>query len=443
MFRRGSAGRYVFGVGAAVALVCAALAGLDARGRLPAPPEEKKPPPDPLKGLDDPNDPFRRNPAGPVSDKVPDDVEAAVTRGLRWLALHQHKDGHWSLTDFPKCARTEPLPDGKAAPCNCGGAAKKENEVAATALAVLPFLGAGCGPKPTKEKNSPDYSETVKAGLEWLVAKQDKGGSFDADLLVHGQATLALCQAYGLTADPKFKEPSQRALDYLVKAQDPKGGGWGHTKDKPAEVVVTGWVMMALKSGQMAGLDVRREALNQCDRFIDSCETEREVTVEGRKVKQKGGYGNAAGMDEAPLWTAEGLLCKQYLGANPRNPGLLAGAERLKENPPGKAGDLAFEFFAAQVMHHMGGDNWKFWSEGPEGKNGLRDVLSKRQDGGDKAKRDHQKGSWGPDDLGKDNDGGRLTATALSLLTLEVYYQHSPLYRRDLDADKNKDPDKE
>jgi hypothetical protein len=71
--------------------------------------------------------------------------EAAVARGLEWLALHPAADGHWSLHEFPRHARDKPLPDGKAFTCNCTGAATRRNDVAATAFGLLPFLGAGAG----------------------------------------------------------------------------------------------------------------------------------------------------------------------------------------------------------------------------------------------------------------------------------------------------------
>ena len=45
-------------------------------------------------------------------------------------------------------------------------------------------------------------------------------------------------------------------------------------------------------------------------------------------------------------------------------------------------------------------------------------------------KKAHQDGSWPPDGEGL-NDGGRIMWTSLSLLELEVYYRHLPLYRRD------------
>ncbi len=127
--------------------------------------------------------------------------------------------------------------------------------------------------------------------------------------------------------------------------------------------------------------------------------------------------------------TAVGLLCREYRNVNPRNPGLLAGVDYLKGFPPGKSGNIYYEYYATQVMHHMGGESWKFWNEGPGGKGGIRDTLIATQDQGT-TKRGNA-GSWAP--VGPfSTEGGRVMQTSLSLLTLEVYYRHLPLYRRNL-----------
>jgi hypothetical protein len=89
-------------------------------------------------------------------------------------------------------------------------------------------------------------------------------------------------------------------------------------------------------------------------------------------------------------------------------------------------------------MHHMGGDAWQFWNLGPDGsgKGGIRDTLISKQDSGSNGRQQHQKGSWAP--LPGTEAGGRIMSTSLSLLCLEVYYRHLPLYRRDLGVVKDK-----
>jgi hypothetical protein len=355
-------------------------------------------------------------------EEAPKDAkDKAIADGLRWLALHQGPDGRWSLNHFNRTARTAPLPGGRATACNCGGQASRDSEIAATAFALLPFLGAGythkAGPK------TPDYSKAVNAGLDYLLKKQDRDGNFGTEMYANALATRVVCDAYALTADPKLKAPAQRAVDFIVKAQDPAGGGWRYQPRQAGDLSVTGYDLTALKSAQMAGLNVPRATLQRAERFVDSC-----ATAERGGFTYLPGGGGAA----TPTMTAVGNLCRLYQGVNPRNPGLKAGVDLLKKTP-GRGKDLYFGYYATQVMHHMGGDDWKAWNEGPDGN---REALLKRQDKGDTPGRSHQKGSWFTAGEPQAAQGGRIMYTALALLTLELENRHLPLYRRDLPRPK-------
>jgi hypothetical protein len=77
-------------------------------------------------------------------------------------------------------------------------------------------------------------------------------------------------------------------------------------------------------------------------------------------------------------------------------------------------------------MHHAGGAGWDRWNQV------MRDDLIKAQDKGLDPQHDHQRGSW----FHNGSYAGRLMDTSLSILTLEVYYRHLPLYRRDVGTDK-------
>ena len=72
-------------------------------------------------------------------------------------------------------------------------------------------------------------------------------------MYAHAIATLALCEAYGQTRDSKLKEPAQRAVNFILAAQDPKGGGWRYSPRQPGDTTVTGWQLMSLKSAKTAG----------------------------------------------------------------------------------------------------------------------------------------------------------------------------------------------
>jgi hypothetical protein len=354
--------------------------------------------------------------------------EAAVARGLQWLSFHQGNDGRWSLHEFNRLARDKPFPAGRTFTCTCGGSTTRHNDIAATAFGLLPFLAAGVTHKPGKEKQQIDYHKAVLGGLKFMMSKQGADGSFTDDMYGHGLATIAMCEAYGLTSDPLLKISAQRAIQFIVTAQDPAGGGWRYRPRTAGDTSVVGWQLMALKSGQMAGLVVPRNTLYKAEEFLDSVES----------PTQKGLYGYQPGRGHTYTLTSVGMLCRQYMGVNPRNPGLLNGVKFLQQYPPAKTKrNLYYLYYATQVMHHMGGEAWTFWNLGPEGtgKGGIRDTLIAMQDDGTTPGKQHQRGSWDP----AGHDAGRVMSTSLALLCLEVYYRHLPLYRRDLGVMKMED----
>lgn len=349
--------------------------------------------------------------------------EKAVADGLKFLALHQNAAGHWSLNRFNRDARTAPLPAGKVVGDNSQPGTSRENNTAGTAFGLLPFLAAGITHKPSKTPKLVDYTKAVDRGLKYLMGKQSKSGNdkgfFGGDMYSHGLATIAICEAYGLTSDAQLKVSAQLAINYIVSAQDPTGGGWRYQARAPGDTSVTGWQVMALKSGQMAGLSVPKLTLDKSMAFLDSCES-----------SGKGGYGYMPGTPETSAMTAVGALCRQFLGVQPRSASLLGSIAKIKkpENSPSSS-NLYYVYYATQVMHHVGGENWQYWNLGPDGtgKGGIRDTLIRRQDKGEGG-REGQAGSF----AGNEHVGGRLGGTSLSLLSLEVYYRHLPLYRRDV-----------
>src|SRR5262249_12984872 len=135
--------------------------------------------------------------------------------------------------------------------------------------------------------------------------------------------------------------------------------------------------------------------------------------------------GPVGSQEAATAVTAVGLLCRQYLGWGPRNPGLQAGVEKIRRMTPKQSPSMYYTYYATQVMHHMGGDAWKFWNDN------MRDFLINKQDEGNNPKHAHQRGSWDSTGDSYHGAGGRLMQPSLCILSLEVYYRHLPLYRRE------------
>jgi hypothetical protein len=290
------------------------------------------------------------------------------------------------------------------------------NDIAGTAFGLLPLLGSGHTHKTSKNSPNNPYDKPIEKALLFLMRKQDKRtGYFGGGMYAHGLATIAVCEAYGLSQDPNLRKPAQMAINYIVSAQH-DAGGWRYSPGQAGDTSVVGWQVMALKSAQMAGLDVPELTMRKAQRFLDS------VCAEG--TDEGYGYTN---MGSGSTTSAVGLLCRQYLQSwGPQNLRMIKGVENhIKAKGPDLK-DMYYSYYATQVMHHFGGKAWKEWNER------MREGLLKEQEKVDLK----MSGSWNATALGRWADqGGRLMATSLSLLTLEVYYRHLPLYYREA-ADK-------
>ena len=241
-----------------------------------------------------------------------DETERAVALALDWLQKQQNaKTGLWSLTG--------PYGDGGS----------QENELAATAMSLLAFQGAG-----NTLVEGPHRAVVARAWRS-LLKTQQEDGSFDVGqvpmqhaLYSHAQATMALCELYGMSRDPKLAEPAARAVAYCVAAQGPNGG-WRYEPGKPGDMSVTGWYMMALKSAEMAGMQVPAATFEGIGGFLD--------TVANGNGSRYGYRRDSPLKPASPVTaavTAEGLLCRQYLGWPQRDPRLVEGLELLVVEHP-------------------------------------------------------------------------------------------------------------
>ena len=317
-------------------------------------------------------------------------TESAVRMALEWLVRNQRPDGSWSMMG--------PYQNGLP----------NENRLAATSMALLAFQGAGY------TVDSGKHGKLVARGWEYLLRLQDADGNFFQNgvsshrLYSQAQATIAICELYGMTKDESFREPAQLAIDYALKVQAPEGG-WRYVPGQGTDTSVTGWFVMGLQSALMAGLEVPSPALARISEYLEL------VTTDGGS-----NYAYRVNNGARISMTAEALLCRQYLGWAREDPRLVRGVDEILRNPIDweRTRNVYYWYYATQVVHHMEGKVWQEWNKV------MRDSLPRHQ-----VQAGREKGSWDPAGDRWGHQGGRLYMTCLCAYMLEVYYRHLPIYK--------------
>jgi len=426
--------------------------------------------------------------------------ENAVESGLLWLAAKQLATGGWAA----------PLEGARWADPGLSG------------LATMAFLGAGYTHRPGGK-----FTRTVDRALAYLKSQQGKDGCIAATdrqtgkrlgegtvnyMYCHATATLALVEAYGMTKDQLLHESAQRAIDFIVRTQN-STGGWRYFFNSPdGDSSVSGWMVMALRSASLSGLDIPKSAFDNARRFFDSVTDK----AEGKTcylvgpalvsaIAQKDGQSTlllplAKALDPATAnervasWNlgarafpapgeppegpvrrfhitvptdkaldlahrvaneshifvgylrtgvaldAVGLLCHQYLGMAADDPFIERAGAVILANPPrwedettaaGPPSDKValftgtnnyyYWYYANLALHQRRSRAWDRWH--PQ----VKDLLCRIQE-----RRGDNTGSWPPLTYGG-RTFGRVYSTALAILSLEVYYRYSPLYKETVD----------
>ncbi len=340
--------------------------------------------------------------------------ESAVEAGLIWLSRKQLDSGGWR-------GETE-------------GARWLEPGI--SGLATLAFLGGGYTHKGGK------FLRVVDKALRYLKSHQGRDGCIAVHedgkrlgegrvgyMYCHAIGALALIEAYGMTNDPLLQEPAQRAVDFICQTQNDTGGWRYYAKTPQADTSVSGWMVMALRSASLSGLDVPSKTFDNARRFFDSMTD---------KAEGKTRYMGALPMGMA--LHAVGLLCHQYLGMAADDPYIDRASALINANPPkwldrGAVTPLPLDqmalftstnnyyywYYAGLALHQRRGKAWEEWY--PR----MRELLCQVQE----RKGDNQ-GSWPPLTYGG-SIAGRVYSTALAVLSLEVPYRYLPLYREKVD----------
>ncbi|HEX5135529.1 MAG TPA: hypothetical protein VFY93_01025 [Planctomycetota bacterium] len=359
-------------------------------------------------------------------------TEAAVERGLDWLARHQDTNGGWSGDKF-----TDRCHLYYSKKCQVG-ARLGGWDIGMTGISLLAFYGAGYHPGQGPYKDTVLRAQIYTAARQW--ADGDFGGQED---LIGGYtrpiATIALAEAYGTTQDPEYLERARRSVAHIIRIQY-EDAGWRYRLGGqfPGDTSVTGWNAWSIATAKKFGIPVDPMGLEGSNSLIEmfsSPVTQDEEFYNtdphyffevgrGQEFEHFTGY-NARETTRPPM-TAIGLIVRIFMGRKRSHPYCIGAANRLLKSIPeydGKAikyttgaeYPVYYWYYGSLAMYQMGGRFWRAWS-----KPLLTEGIPNMQVSGDQC----EQGSWDCGNL--DSIGGRVYTTAMAVMTLETFYRYLP-----------------
>lgn len=313
-------------------------------------------------------------------DEITPAQEAAVAKGLAWLAQAQGRDGSYGS----------------------GNGSTKHAGI--TALAGLAFMQAGNLPGRGK------YGENVQKCLDFILASCQESGLIASDqshgpMYGHGFATLFLGEVYGMTGDENVKEKLQRAVRLIQKTQNREGGWRYQPVPYDADISVTITQVMALRAARDAGIKVEKDVIDNAIKYVRACRN----PDGGYSYMANSGGGGGSGFAR----TAAGVATLFYAGIYEGDE-IKSGLNYLKQFTPGRSGGGAEveghyyygNYYAVQAMFLAGGDYWATFYPA------IRDQLIARQG---------RDGGWS-------GEAGNDYGAAMALIILQMPNRYLPVY---------------
>ena len=333
--------------------------------------------------------------------------EKAVDFAIEWLQRHQGPDGGWHARTYTDCCMAE-------SKCTDAKDVLTDVDSGLTALAVLTFLGRNY-----TDQTGP-YKTAVEGGLRYILKLQTGSGSFGTgtgshEVYNHALCTLAVCEAYGMTHNARYRLAADRAIKFILKIQA-SDGGWGYVREGVAgfrsDMSVTGWQVMALKSAELSDIKVPPPAWKAIIGFTN-------FASNGQGLS---GYlmPNQYLTEGNPSTIAVGLVCRQFapIEADPKLLESISDSLAKKLPDPNTDGFFYYSYYGSLGLFQYGGPKWRTWNDH------VRKLLADSQ-----KKQGCEAGSWDPGSRRWASWVGRLYSTTMAALTLEVYYRYLPVHR--------------
>jgi hypothetical protein len=212
---------------------------------------------------------------------------------------------------------------------------------------------------------------------------------------------MAVAESYAFNPKSEAaKDLAQKAAGFLATSHVPEAG-WPDKRKGTADPVATAWTLLALKSAQLARLEIPIQAVGKAlgwlGTIIDPWTSKVASKAKGAEL-----LPTAAVMAARLFWKVPGDDTHIVGGAK-----LLA--ERVKVKKPGE--DFEFLYFGTLCCFMLAGTAWKGWNQA------LLERLGSSQE-----KAGCALGSWKPSGTAS-RKRGRLGCTALGTLAMEISYR--------------------
>ena len=334
-------------------------------------------------------------------------LDSSLRFALQWLERHQHAEGMWSARAFGQ------LCEGEA----CSGGGSDAHDVGVTALAVLAILESG----PLRGR----FEESARRGLAWLAQEQGLDGCVGSCsgkfMYGHALSTLAFASACSLPGADEYRLRAAKGARFLRQSRNP-GLAWRYgVRDGENDTSVTAWAGAALLAcaAPEVGLAIDAKVWEGIRRSLAQATSD---WTQETFYRRSGSSPSEDRFEKNEGLTAMALWLRLGMGADRKSPEIRGAARRLGWclpvwNKSGSSVDFSAWFAGTRALAAYGDPGLRTaWNSAAR-----RALLSHQRKYADGC----GCGSWDPVDRWG-IEGGRVYATALNALTLELLRPMNP-----------------
>lgn len=307
-----------------------------------------------------------------------------------------------------------------------GAILDKGHDTTMTALSIMALASVGVQPSDPGAEGA-----AMQKALAFVLRDDrvdDKGyfGNIDGGRMYgHGIITLMLTEMLGMSASDEFDqlihERGQQAIDLILSSQKEAKpihyrGGWRYNPNaRDADLSVSVWQLMALRSAKNDGLDVPASAIDDAVEYLKRSYAS-PLDRNGLPADKASGFCYEP-QQRNPTFTmtSAGLLAMQVCGEY-ESPLVAGAADWLLAHPP-KWNERFCSYgtyYYAQGMYQRGGDH------AATAQKLVQEMLLEKQ---------ADNGSWIAEN-GSERGHGAVYATSMAVLSLSVKYHYLPIYQK-------------